>query len=328
MKKKKSAKTLLMQNAPAHTPKAQDSQTSNNSISQPEQNVNSKKTENIKPSARLQTIDNYTEIQYNNYGWARANNVLSSTENSQAHSMYMRVASKLVNAPKNNLGEYMIAVGKDGINNKIVFMKGDVEAPEITRILEIDADNETFLSERREEVYEAECKGIQAKTSRIFKIYYAADYGYKSYLRQTDSRKNVGHNNKLGIVGGTGSRKTARVKEILFDDNGNEISRKYSARSNMCTGQIGKMKANYTHEKVYSKKTAFDIISRFSSAKDFKAKTREAIAESLWKGLNSCQSIEERNTFAHDTAVFVIGKMLSESRVNNPEAEAAKEKLA
>lgn len=56
----------------------------------------------------------------------------------------------------------------------------------------------------------------------------------------------------------------------------------------MSTGQINKLKANYTHEKVYSKKLAFDIISRFSSAGDFKAKTREAIAESLWEGLNGC----------------------------------------
>ena len=103
---------------------------------------------------------------------------------------------------------------------------------------------------------------------------------------------------------------------------------RYSSRSNMSTGQINKLKANYTHEKVYSKKLAFDIISRFSSTGDFKAKTREAIAESLWEGLNGCTSIEERNTFAHDTAVFVVGKMLSESRANNPEAEAAREKLA
>ena len=116
--------------------------------------------------------------------------------------------------------------------------------------------------------------------------------------------------------------------EVEYDDDGNEIKRKYSARSNMSTGQINKLKANYTHEKVYSKKLAFDIISRFSSAGDFKAKTREAIAESLWEGLNGCTGIEERNTFAHDTAVFVVGKMLSESRANNPEAEAAREKLA
>ena len=108
----------------------------------------------------------------------------------------------------------------------------------------------------------------------------------------------------------------------------NESKIKPSSRSNMSTGQINKLKANYTHEKVYSKKLAFDIISRFSSAGDFKAKTREAIAESLWEGLNGCRSIEERNTFAHDTAVFVVGKMLSESRANNPDAEAAREKLA
>ena len=59
---------------------------------------------------------------------------------------------------------------------------------------------------------------------------------------------------------------------------------KQSARSkNMSAGQIEKLKANYTHEKVYSKKSALDIISRFNGVGDLKGKTREAIAESIWK---------------------------------------------
>ena len=59
----------------------------------------------------------------------------------------------------------MIVVGAlygadEGVKRKIVFAHGTIEEPIITRIIEIDADNETFLSDKRSEIYALERRGI------------------------------------------------------------------------------------------------------------------------------------------------------------------------
>ncbi|MBO4897774.1 MAG: hypothetical protein J5590_05705 [Clostridia bacterium] len=53
-------------------------------------------------------------------------------------------------------GEYIFEVGKDGINNKLVYTDGAYDYPEITKVISIDCDNNTLLSEFKEWIYDAE----------------------------------------------------------------------------------------------------------------------------------------------------------------------------
>lgn len=97
--------------------------------------------------------------------------------------------------------------------------------------------------------------------------------------------------------------------------------------STLTVGELKKVIANNTRDKVYSKKNALEIVSRFYGVSDLTAKTRGEIADALWQGLNDCTDAEERATFAHDMAEFIVAKMLTEAKVENPDIIEAKEKL-
>ena len=60
---------------------------------------------------------------------------------------------------------------------------------------------------------------------------------------------------------------------------------------------------------------------------DLTAKTRAELADALWQGLNDCKDAEERANFAHDMADFIVAKMLTEAKVENPDIIEAQEKL-
>ena len=104
----------------------------------------------------------------------------------------------------------MVAVGKlygkkEGVKNKIVFAKGEIESPEITRIVKIAKYNETQLDEVRRDLYETERAGIQQQTEGIFKVYTRFDF--KSYGNAGGGlRQGQGYNNQLGTNRGTGGR--------------------------------------------------------------------------------------------------------------------------
>ena len=120
----------------------------------------------------------------------------------------------------------MIETGEQ-FDNKIVYMTGTIEKPVVTRVLEIDADNETDVDVERRKIYEAERRGIQPTVGGIRRFYYPTDYGYRQYQQRSDYKIEY-NNNQLGTERGRGGKTTRGVKEILFDEEGNEISRKYS----------------------------------------------------------------------------------------------------
>ena len=121
------------------------------SISAVSENVNKENKEsqfsprNIDNSDK-KIIDGYSEKEYNNYGWARANEVLTALENAELRAKFASAVSKQTKPPKTKAGEYMISIGEQ-VENKIAYMKGTIDDPIITRIVEIDEYNETELSE-------------------------------------------------------------------------------------------------------------------------------------------------------------------------------------
>ena len=147
------------------------------------------------------------------------------------------------------LGEYMIAIGED-VDNKIAYMTGTIDDPIITKVLAIDEYDETQLDKARRNIYDLERRGIQQKTQGVFRLYREVDFGsYADFTRnvERDERNNL----QLGTDRGAGSRTTPKVKEILFDDEGNEVSRTVRHKSRSYTaGQMAQVKANLSHNKV------------------------------------------------------------------------------
>ena len=212
--------------------------TSMNSIPETSEKSNSFSKNSLEKSSNLEKdeIDNYTEEQYNNFGWARANGVLSARENERLRSLFADAVSKQSNPPKTKSGEYMIAIGED-VDNKIAYMTGEIDNSVITRVLEIDEYNETKLDEKRRNVYEAGRRVIQPPSSGVYRFHYSTDYRYRRN-KQGSRFESERYNDGLGANRGRGGKTTSRVKEILFDDDGNEISRSYRKESKLERDEI------------------------------------------------------------------------------------------
>jgi len=112
-----------------------------------------------------------------------------------------------------------------------------IEEPTVTRILKIDKYNETKLDELRRETYALERRGIQQEVGGIFHTYTATSFGRSGYQSRS-SVQSQRYNDELGVERGRGGKTTSRVKEILFDDDGNEISRSYRKESKLERDEI------------------------------------------------------------------------------------------
>ena len=174
------------------------------------------------------SIENYTEKEYNDYGWARANDVLSAGQNADYRTKFAQALHNPKSFPKTKQSEYMIAVSDiydqttEGINNAIVFAKGTIENPVITRVLEIYEYEETKLDEIRRDLYEVERRGIQQQTGGVFKRYNRSDFG--DYVdAQRSVRESKRYNDRLGTDRGTGGRKATRTKGIGRNEKGHII---------------------------------------------------------------------------------------------------------
>ena len=165
---------------------------------------------------RALDIDNLTEEQYNNFGWVRANDILTADEYKNFTTEFAKAkTSGEYDAYKSSLGEYMIAVGeqhgaKEGVKNRIVFAKGDIESPQITRVLKIAKNNETQLSEIRSDVNAIERSGLRQETGGIFTLYTRFDVADYVSARK-NLRQGKRYNNQLGANRGTGSRTTQKT---------------------------------------------------------------------------------------------------------------------
>ena len=132
------------------------------SLEKPTEKVNSFDKNNLDNRFSLKKIDSYTEKQYNDYGWVRANDVLSNREYSDFNSKLNNLTAE-IRRNKTAAGEYIIPVNdmhsdRFGINNVLVFAKGTYQNPKITRIIRIKLDNETDIDLVRSKIYES--KGI------------------------------------------------------------------------------------------------------------------------------------------------------------------------
>lgn len=163
-------------------------------------------------------LDKYSGKEYNNFGWARANGILSARENADLRSKFAAATSNHITQPKTESGEYMIAIGDD-VENKIVYMKGKIDEPIITRILEINETNETKLSEIRRNIYETERRGVQQETEGIFRrndsSTFQSDVSSKRRIREGQ-----GYNNRLGVDRGRGSEEAKRVVRFTVKEDG------------------------------------------------------------------------------------------------------------
>ena len=244
-------------------------------------------------------VDNYSQKEYNDFGWARANDVLSATENADLRSKFAAAISKQANPPKTKAGEYMISVG-DTVENKIAYMKGTIDEPIITRIVEIDEYNETKLDKLRRYLYDLERRGIQQEAGGIYRRYDAFDF--KSNV--SSERKSLslsGHNIGLGTQRGRSSKKAKRVTRFTVNEDGTYTT--YYADGTVETEkQQFSERDSYVEDgnKAVMKKERIDYLIEDSGAgtrKDYARAWIARISPTDYLNLTTSERVQDRDVF-------------------------------
>ena len=99
-------------------------------------------------------------------------------------------------------------------------------------------------------------------------------------------------------------------------------------KSDLTVGELRKVIANTTHEKVYSKSDALKAVNKLSGTWGLTVKARDEIADTVWQFLNEAPDIEYRQDMAHDIAEYIVAKVLMDSKTENPDALEAAERLS
>ena len=169
--KRKSAKTLPMQNANSNTSKTQVGQTSKDSITPTEPIVNTSDGRMFSLRNNAKTVDNYTKEQYNNFGWARYAEAISFNE---LEDLYSKIQEKgsLRRFKHSANGEAIIEVNNKpktslDVDNVFVFVTGTKNVPKITRVLRVALFNENDMEKVRKHIYAREQKYSNARTNAI-----------------------------------------------------------------------------------------------------------------------------------------------------------------
>jgi len=269
---------------------------------------------------RFADIDEYTEKEYDAFGWARVNGVLSVNENRNFQSKYRQLKLKRNHYYiKTVSGEIIVPVndmigGKYGVDNVLVFAKGSAANYKITRVIRINLDSEDLIKIVREDICKNEQRESTYQTSLFWENLYGEEFicqhevdAFGSYQRIKDGRwrpgsradgRQIDKNGQLLQNGNGTSSKTTSNGKISFSLK----NQKYT----LSDGQVKKMRANYSREKVYSKTDAEKIINTVLAEQfdfgeqyaEIKNKTREEAIEVLWRGLNGAGGSQGKVAFA------------------------------
>lgn len=184
-------------------------------------------TDNTKFS---RNIDNYTEKQYNDFGWVRTNEILTASQYENFTTNFADAVHRKHVFPKAANGEWIIPThdGINGADNALVFAGGAIKSPKITKIIFIHSNNGSQVACVSEVIYENESNGIQAQTSELFTAVEGSDY--TSFQLQKDNRQSNRDSNRSGTDGAGSSGAIEgtfeRSKKVKFSREDDEITEK------------------------------------------------------------------------------------------------------
>lgn len=226
-----------------------------------------------------------TREAFAHHYWAKANNILDDTD----IAVFMRKVGELKFGnyfEQNADGIYMIAVGKDGIDNKVVFTDGDYNKPSINMVVEIQADNETDLAILRELLYEREEQGISQQVENLFKYNINRDFKYNEYAQ--------GQSAESGRFSSQ-QQNGARLTETTGEDGRFALDSTNKGYSKFSKGQVAKVIAEHTRKRAYSRTDAEQVINTVVAQNlsfgdkygEISGKTKEQVIDRLWHAYNT-----------------------------------------
>lgn len=166
------------------------------------------------------SIPDYSKKEYNRYGWAVANELLSREE--------MAVFQKQVGDKargdlyKVREGLHIIPTGENGLRNVLVYTDGNFERPSIARIVRINLDDGTDIEAVTEDIYNEEQQATGEpvgtyKDEGILDSFEAGDYDYAEWKRRRKAQSNrTIFEDRAGEQDGRGSdRESQTVSEEI-----------------------------------------------------------------------------------------------------------------
>ena len=167
---------------------------------------------------------------YRNYGWVRDNDVINSGYWANFTKNFSQAVTKLQKYPKSKSGEFMIAVydesGASEIADVIVFAKGTIESPVVTKIIQIYEYDGKKLDKYRRYLYDLGRRGIQPEVGEFFELYRNTDFTNNVKISKSDG-ENDRYSEQFGTYGRTSSTTTegniGKASREL-DSLGNELT--------------------------------------------------------------------------------------------------------
>lgn len=101
-----------------------------------------------------QSIENYTETQYNNFGWIRANDVISAAEYNALMSNYTGHKHKDDSFPITRFSETVVHSFQHP--DILMYVKGNIRSPQITKVVCIDAEDSKTVLKIKENIFKNE----------------------------------------------------------------------------------------------------------------------------------------------------------------------------
>ncbi len=163
----------------------------------------------------ISVLDNYTERQYNNFGWVTVNNVLTPKE-------YMHFNQQLADLKHNKFQyrfnplskEYIIPVGDE--LTRFIYVKGSYQNPTITKVIKINIRNEEIANLVEDGLFDYGWQGITEQSllvenyygKGIFDVFQVGDYEDYRTIRDTRGKRESGSGfigDSESIGDGTGS---------------------------------------------------------------------------------------------------------------------------
>lgn len=249
---------------------------------------------NVKYS--LDDIENMSQKDYNKYGWAKVNDVLSDREfadfmnkvgikKRQGNHWYLDLQN----------GKHMFAVGVDGVNSTLVISNGDYLNPSIEKVYYIDLNNETDIEDLRSEIYEREKSGrtlASTITENYFEdepveLYRLEDFSNYKELRQKYEREQSERNYRNYSELQNGKRSNTKT-EIRFDveEKVPDDGAFFSTTDNQGRQLTKKQQEYFKDSKVRDENGSLLTVYHGTNS-DFTVFDRGKIGENYWQSGNS-----------------------------------------
>ncbi len=271
-------------------------------------------------------INQYTEKQYNDFGWARVNGILSINENEDFKTKYRQIKDGTLNRINKSInGEILVEVnnskGADfAVNNTLVYAKGSYDNYKITKIIKINLNYETDIESIRRNIYEWERRGW-TRTDAIIERVYGKELVRIYRLGDCPSYRELKQQGRNSVTNKTDNSFLQNGRRNLDQDSETiKFSLKDNATYTLSDGQVKKKVANFTKLKVYSKVEAESIINSILETnfnlEDYSVrisgKTKADAIDVLWKTLNTADA-GKRTGISLKIADYIIDNTIIES---------------